>query len=53
MVTVVLHLPDIYHELAHPLFRNEANIRVRGWLAAFTNSVADNNEHLTAQIIEA
>lgn len=49
----LLHLPDIYHELAHPLFQNEDDIRVRGWLAAFTNSVAAINEHLTAQIIEA
>src|SRR6266702_5316090 len=49
----LFHLPDIYHELAHPLFRNEDDIRVRCWLKAFSNCVDAINEHLTAEIIEA
>ncbi len=49
----LLHLPDIYHELAHPLFRKEDDIRVQSWLRAFAESVDAITEHLTAQIIEA
>jgi hypothetical protein len=49
----LLHLPDIYHELSHPLFRNENDVRVRAWLAAFSRTVDAINEHLTCQIIEA
>lgn len=49
----LLHLPDIYHELAHPLFRNEDDIRVADWLRAFANSVDAIDQSLTNQIIEA
>lgn len=49
----LLHLPDIYHELAHPLFRNEDDVRVVDWLRAFATSVDAIDQHLTGQIIEA
>jgi hypothetical protein len=49
----LLHLPDIYHELAHPLFRNENDVRVQSWFESFAKSMDAINEHLTVQIIEA
>ena len=31
----LLHLPDVYHELSHPLFRTQHDPRTKPWLDAF------------------
>jgi hypothetical protein len=46
----LLHLPDIYHELAHPLFRVENDLRVKSWLEAYSNSQLAVSSHFTKQI---
>lgn len=47
----LLHLPDIYHELAHPLFRVENDLRVTTWLEAYCNSQIAVSAHFTKQIV--
>jgi len=48
----LLHLPDIYHELAHPLFRAENDPRTKAWLDAFWRAQRLITAHFTKQIIE-
>ena len=47
----LLHLPDIYHELAHPLFRAEDDPRTKPWLDAYWRVQRAINEHFTRQIV--
>jgi hypothetical protein len=47
----LLHLPDIYHELAHPLSRAEDDPRTKAWLDAFWRAQRLISEHFTRQII--
>jgi len=47
----LLHLPDIYHELAHPLFGAEDDPRVKPWLEAFWRAQRLISQHFTKQII--
>ena len=47
----LLHLPDIYHELAHPLFGVENDPRVKAWLEAYYNVQLAVSAHFTKQIV--
>ena len=49
----LLHLPDVYHELAHPLFRTQYDPRTKGWLEAFLLAKALIYDHLRKQIVAA
>jgi hypothetical protein len=46
----LLHLPDVYHELAHPLFRTQHDPRTKPWLDAFILAKALIYDHLIKQI---
>ncbi|MBI3852702.1 MAG: hypothetical protein HY298_20805 [Verrucomicrobia bacterium] len=48
----LLHLPDIYHELAHPLFRVENDPRVKAWLEAYNNVQVAISAYFTKQIVK-
>ena len=48
----LLHLPDIYHELAHPLFLAENDPRTKAWLDAFRHTQLLISSHFTKQIVE-
>jgi hypothetical protein len=45
----LLHLPDVYHELAHPLFRTQDDPRTVAWVDAFSLAKALIHDHLTKQ----
>jgi hypothetical protein len=47
----LLHLPDIYHELAHPLFRAEDDPRTKGWLDAFRQAQRLISAYFTKQLV--
>lgn len=47
----LLHLPDIYHELAHPLFRAEDDPRTKAWLKAFWKAQRLISAHFTKQLV--
>lgn len=49
----LLHLPDVYHELSHPLFRTQHDPRTKPWLEAFLLARAWIYDHLRKQIAEA
>jgi hypothetical protein len=49
----LLHLPDVYHELAHPLFRTQHDPRTKPWLDVFLLAKALIYDHLTKQIVLA
>jgi len=49
----LLHLPDVYHELAHPLFRTQHDPRTKAWLDAFLLAKALIYDHLRKQIAAA
>jgi hypothetical protein len=49
----LLHLPDVYHELAHPLFRTENDPRTKNWLESFSLAKAIMYEHFHKQITAA
>ncbi len=46
----LLHLPDIYHELAHPLFRTKNDPRTEAWRNAFLLASGMVYDHLRKQI---
>jgi hypothetical protein len=46
----LLHLPDVYHELCHPLFRTQHDPRTKAWLDAFLLAKALIYDHMTKQI---
>ena len=46
----LLHLPDVYHELSHPLFRTQHDPRTKPWLDAFLLAKALIYDHLRKQI---
>lgn len=46
----LLHLPDVYHELAHPLFRTQHDPRTKAWLDAFLLAKGLIYDHLGRQI---
>ena len=48
----LLHFPDIYHELAHPLFHVENDPRVKAWLEAYNNVQVAVSAHFTKQIVK-
>ena len=45
----LLHLPDVYHELSHPLFRTQHDPRTKPWLDAFLLAKALIYDHLRKQ----
>jgi hypothetical protein len=49
----LLHLPDVYHELSHPLFRTQHDPRTKPWLDAFLLAKALIYDHLRKQIAAA
>jgi len=49
----LLHLPDVYHELSHPLFRTQHDPRTKPWLDAFLLAKALIYDHLRKQIASA
>jgi hypothetical protein len=49
----LLHLPDVYHELAHPLFRTQHDPRTKAWLDAFLLAKGLIYDHLRKQIAAA
>jgi hypothetical protein len=49
----LLHLPDIYHELAHPLFRTQHDPRTKPWLESFLLAKGLIYDHLTKQSVLA
>lgn len=49
----LLHLPDVYHELSHPLFRTQHDPRTKPWLEAFLLAKALIYDHLRKQIASA
>ncbi len=49
----LLHLPDIYHELSHPLFRTQHDPRTKAWLDAFLLAKGLICDYLTKQSVLA
>lgn len=49
----LLHLPDVYHELSHPLFRTQHDPRTKPWLDAFLLAKALIYDHLSKQVAAA
>ena len=49
----LLHLPDVYHELAHPLLQAEDDPRTKLWSDAFLRAQSSIGDHFRNQIIEA